>query len=78
MDMTHDTLACKRIWGAVLLQAVEDLFATKRSNSEMTVEQIRQSAEDYLFSERSDEAFKLLGVDPDSARVALLKRMGKI
>lgn len=73
----HDTASCKRIWCAVLLQAIEDLFRPRRSgDNSMTVEQIRQSAENYLFSDDSDYAFEIFGIDGDTARVALLKRMG--
>lgn len=71
----HDTLACKNIWCAVLLQAIDDLFETRRIGSEQTVEQLRNEAGNFLFGEDSDPIFRLMGVDPDSARVALLKKI---
>lgn len=67
----HDTYACKALWSAVILQAIEDAAKVRTVKKPGSRAKIKADAIRFLTTTDSDFAFNAIGLDPATARKAI-------
>ncbi len=70
----HETAACKRLWAAVVEQAIADAVEVHTISKGTDKAKVKEDAIDFLLTDRSDDVFEMLGINPGVARKAIRRR----
>jgi hypothetical protein len=64
-----------QLFAGIIHQAIEDIEQPRKTCKQDDLEEIRNEAIGYIFSEDSDEAFEAVGIDATVARARLAERI---
>lgn len=74
-DWNADVNIPAQLFAGIIHQAIEDIDAPRRTCKQDDLEEIRNEAIGFIFSEDSDEAFEAVGIDATVARARLVSKI---